>query len=98
MIIHRKEETRAKSRPKVSTRNPMVTPGTTCATVYSMVAPFRIRGVIEATMRNLTMAAAKVHASLMLGRRVVISKGVTMIEIKTARNGLMDTMVVIFSK
>ncbi len=51
---------------------------------------------MEATIKNLAMAATKVHASRTLGDLLKTRKGVTNRETKTARRGFIDVMVSIF--
>jgi hypothetical protein len=93
VMIQREEDTSAKSIPRASTLNLIAAPGMNSTTVYTISVPFRIVGTIERTIKNLAIAATKVHASRTFGALLDTSMGVTNKETKTARKGFIDVIV-----
>jgi hypothetical protein len=92
VTIHKNEETSANMIPNESTRNCMGTPGSTHATLYTMGIPFRMVGTMETTIKNFAIAAANVQPSRILGFLLRIRNGMTIMEIRTARKGLIENI------
>src|SRR3990172_7207748 len=65
--IQRKDAVKANSRPRASTLNLRSIPGRKVSTVYSIVCPPMITGIMEPTMRNFKRAAERDQNSRRFG-------------------------------